>query len=104
MWIGHVDPVELRPRAETVRKYEAPVPRSKFDVIGAQAGLHITFSVPARPNDEANVIAMEIVEFNLSTPARKYPGIQRLSLDSISHARQIESIRSRAISPLSPTS
>jgi hypothetical protein len=103
MWIGHVDPVELLPRTEAIRKYEAVVPRAKFDVIGAQAGLHITFSVPVRPTDNATVMAMEIVESNLTTPSRHYPGVERLSLDSISQARQIESIR-RAISPPSPAS
>lgn len=96
IFIGHIDPVMLPPRAEGIRKYEAAVPRSKFDVIGAQAGLNITFSVPARPNDNANVIAMEIVESNLTTPARNYPHIERLSLDSISMARQLESLQRMA--------
>ena len=91
-FIGHIDPIRLPPRAEEIQKYEAPVPRSKFDIIGAQAGLNITFSVPARPTDNANVIAMEIVESNLTNPARNYPHIERLSLDSISMARQLESM------------
>jgi hypothetical protein len=98
VFIGHIDPIKLLPRAEEIQKYEASVPKEKFDLVGAQAGLNITFSVPACPTDNANVIAMEIVPSNLVTPARSYPHIERLSLDSISTGRELESLRAAAIS------
>ncbi len=89
-FIGHIDPVPLSPRAEEIRRYEASVPSSKFAIIGAQAGLHITFSVPARPTDNAEVVAMEIIPSQLTLPGRGYPNVERISLDSISQGRQIE--------------
>jgi hypothetical protein len=83
-FIGHIDPVKLALQSEEIRPYRAHIDPSKFEIIGAEAGVHITFSVPRLANDTANIIAMKVAPSHLTRPAREFPRIERVSLDAIS--------------------
>jgi hypothetical protein len=92
LFLGHVDPVRIAPNTPEIRQYSAKVANDKLSVIGAQAGVLITFSLPGRGYTSATVVLLEVMPSNLTLPSFQLPDIADLSLDSISEATRIASI------------
>ena len=90
-FIGHIEPVKISPKSEETRRYAAKIGPDRLKVIGAEAGLLITFTSPDRGDDSALVLALQVVKpadvlgWNLLT-------VKNLSLDSIAESRKVDAL------------
>jgi len=92
LFLGHVDPVKILPDNPEIKQYSVKISRDKLSVVGAQAGVLITFSLPGQGYTSATVVLLEVTPSHLTLPGLQFPDVADLSLDSNSDAARIASI------------
>jgi hypothetical protein len=93
-FVGHINPVKIAPGCTETRHYSAVIDPARLQLIGAEIGLLITFTIPERGDESATVMpAMQVVKTgDLLTPSLQMPFIKNRSLDSIRDSKQIDAI------------